>query len=109
MLKMIGKYGSAKVHSVMKVLGINPFTLTANSSKFIALARGYNNVAITLSKNWAFQLYNKAKELGFKISLDEPHGKYGWHMHLSGANGKLSKLHIQITKSAWNYLSKILK
>ena len=41
--------------------------------------------------------------------LDKPHGGFTWHIHLSGSNGKLNNLHIQITKSAWDYLSKLIK
>lgn len=67
--KLISKLGATKFHSVMKFLGINPFTLSMNSSKFIAIARLYNNKAITLSYNWALKLYSKAKSLGFKVSL----------------------------------------
>lgn len=80
-----------------------------NQSKFIAVARLANNRSIVLCYDWAVSLYKKAKSLGLKISLDRPHGGYGWHMHISGANGKLRNLHVQITKSAWDYLSKIIR
>ena len=107
--KMSSKWGVSKFNSVMSFLGINPFNLSMNSSKFIGIARLYNSKSVTLGYNWAISLYNKAKSLGFKVTLDKPHGGYGWHIHLSGSNGKLSNLHIQISKTAWNYLSKHIK
>lgn len=107
--KLVSKLGPSKFHSIMKFLGINPFSLAANGSKFIALARLYNSSKITLAYNWAVSLYKKAISLGYKISLDKPHGGYGWHIHLNGDNGKLSNIHIQITKAAWDYLSKLIK
>ena len=106
--KFSKKMGASRFFSTLKFLGINPFTLSMNQSKFIAIARLANNRSITLSYNWAVSLYKKARSLGLKVSLDRPHGGYGWHMHISGANGKLRNLHIQITKSAWDYLAKII-
>ena len=107
--KLAKKLGISKFHTIMNFLGINPFSISMNSSKFIALARLYNSTLVTLSYKWAVSLYKIAKSLGYDIILDEPHGKYEWHIHLIGANGKLSGLHIQIAKSAWDYLSKLLK
>ena len=54
-------------------------------------------------------LYEKAKYFGYKVILNRPYGGYTWHIHLSGGNGKLKKLHIQITKKSWDYLRKIIK
>ena len=42
---------------------------------------------ITLSYEWAVNLYKKAIQFGYKIALDEPHGGYSWHIHLL-KNGK---------------------
>ena len=107
--KLIDKWGISKYKSYMEFLGINPFSLTKNSSKFIALARKFNSKSITIGKEWAKILYNRANSLGFRISLDYPHGGYGWHIHLSGANGKLRDLHIQISKTAFDFLRKKLR
>ncbi len=107
--KMSSKWGVSKFNSVVSFLGINPFNLSMNSSKFIGIARLYNSKSVTLGYSWAVSLYNKAKSLGFKVMLDKPHGGYGWHIHLSGSNGKLSNLHIQISKAAWKYLSGRIK
>lgn len=93
----------------MKFLGVNPFSLAKDSSKFIALARAFNSKSITIGKEWAKTLYNRARSLGFRIVLDSPHGGYGWHIHLSGARGKLKNLHIQITKKAYDFLRKKLR
>ena len=106
--KMTKKLGISGFHSAMKFLGINPFSLAMDSSKFIAIARLFNTTAITICYEWAIKLYNTAINLGYKIILHEPHGDYSWHIHLSGANGKLTDLHIQITKAAWDYLQTIL-
>lgn len=107
--KLTSKWGSTKFYSYMKFLGINPFTLTKDTSKFIAIARLFNNKSITLSLDWVKTLYSKAKSLGFKIVIDSPHGGYSWHIHISGSNGRLNNLHIQISKNAYEYLKKILK
>ena len=40
--------------------------------------------------------------------VDTPHNNWGYHIHLSGGNGKLNNLHIQIAKAAYDYLKKIL-
>ena len=107
--KITNKLGATSFHSAMKFLGINPFLLSMNSSKFIAIARLFNTKVITISYDWAVQLYKKAKALGFKITLDSPHNGYTWHIHISGNNGKLDDLHIQIVKKAWDYLATLLK
>ena len=107
--KITNKLGATGFHSAMKLLGINPFSLAMDSSKFIAIARLFNTKAITIGYDWAVKLYYKAKALGFRISLDSPHSGYTWHIHISGANGKLVNLHIQIAKKAWDYLVKLLK
>ena len=107
--KLSKKLGHSTFNSALKLLGINPFTLSMDSSKFIAIAKIFNDKAITISYDWAVKLYSKAKNLGFRVTLDKPHNGYSWHMHLSGSNGKLPNLHIQITKKAWDYISKLLK
>lgn len=72
------------------------------------MARRLNADGIVLKYKWAIDVYNKAIEYGYKVRLDKPHGGYGWHMHLIGSNGVLGRLHIQIAKSAWDYLFKII-
>ena len=88
----------------MEFLGINPFTLAMDSSKFVAIARIFNTKVITLPYGWATKLYDLAQKFGYKISLDTPHEGYTWHIHLSGGNGKYKNLHIQIVKAAWDWL-----
>ena len=107
--KIMNKLGVSKFNWAMKALGINPFSVAMNSSKFVAIARLFNSKAVIISYQWAVKLYEKAKYFGFKVSLDRPHGGYTWHIHLSGKNGKLNNLHIQIAKKAWDYLCKIIK
>ena len=107
--KLINKWGISKYTSYMKFLGVNPFSLAKDSSKFIAIAKAFNSKSVTIGKEWAKTLYNRAKSLGYRIVLDFPHGGYGWHIHLSGANGKLKNLHIQITKTAYDFLRKKLR
>lgn len=102
--KLANRLGKSKFYSALKFLGINPFSLATNSSKFVAIARLLNSKAITLSYEWAIKLYNKAKAFGYSIELDKPHGGYSWHIHIN----RLSNLHIQITKKAWDYLKKLL-
>ena len=96
--KSTNKLGTAAFHSAMKFLGINSFSLIMDNSKFIAMARVFNAKVIIRSYDWAVKLYSKANELGYRISLDTPHNGYTWHMHISGTNGKLLNLHIQIEK-----------
>ena len=91
------------------IVEINPFSLVMDNSKFIAMARVFNTNVIIISYDWAVKLYSKANELGYRISLDTPHNGYTWHMHISGANGKLLNLHIQIEKKAWDYIAKLLR
>ena len=107
--KLTNKLGATSFHSAMKFLGINPFSLVMDNSKFIAMARVFNTKVIIISYDWAVKLYSKANELGYRISLDTPHNGYTWHMHISGANGKLLNLHIQIEKKAWDYIAKLLR
>lgn len=107
--KLTSKWGATKFYSYMKFLGVNPFSIVKDSSKFIALARLFNNKSVTLGLEWIKTLYSKAKTFGFKISIDKPHGGYSWHIHISGSNGKLTNLHVQITKQAYDYLKRILK
>ena len=92
----------------MEFLGINPFTLAMDGSKFIAFARLFNTPLVTLSYNWVVKLYELAKKFGYKIILDVPHKKYSWHIHFSGKNGKINDLHIQIVKEAWDWLKQVL-
>ena len=70
------KYGISRFHSIMNFLGINPFALATNRSKFIEIARRYNSKAVTLSYSWAVQLYNKARAFGYKVTFDTPHQGY---------------------------------
>ena len=100
--------GLSTFNWAMKFFGINPFALTTNGSKFIALARIFNSKTVTIAYSWAVQLYKAAKKLGYQITLDYPHNGYSWHIHIFGGNGKLSNLHIQITKAAWDYLNKLI-
>lgn len=106
--KLCNKLGVKGFKSAMDFLGINPFTLAMNGSKFIATARLFNTPLVTLSYNWVVKLYEVAKRFGYRITLDSPHGGYSWHIHLSGGNGKFSNLHIQIVKAAWDWLKRIL-
>ena len=107
--KLTNKLGATAFYSAMKFLGIDPFSLSMDRSIFIGIVRLFNTKAITISYDWAINLYKMAKNLGFKISLDVPHNGYTWHIHISGANGKLRNLHVQIVKAAWDYLSKLLQ
>lgn len=90
----------------MEFLGINPFTLVTDGSKFIAIARLFNTNTITLPYNWATKLYDLAKKFGYRISLDVPHRGYSWHIHLNGGHGKFQNLHIQIVEAAWDWLKR---
>ena len=51
----------------MKLLGINPFTLSMDSGKFIGVARALNSQKITLSYEWAVNLYKKATQFGYMM------------------------------------------
>ena len=50
----------------MKFLGINPFSLVMDNSKFIAMARVFNPKVIIISYDWAVKLYSKANKLGYR-------------------------------------------
>lgn len=104
--KMTAKIGSSSFYSIMKFLGINPFTLSMDSGKFIGVARALNSQKITLSYEWAVNLYKKATQFGYKIALDEPHGGYSWHIHLLKNGKRINGIHIQVVKSVWDYLKK---
>ena len=104
--KISSKLGAKTFKTAMEFLGINPFTLAMDASKFVAIARLFNTSSITLSYNWATKLYDVARKFGFQISTHTPHGGYSWHIHLSGGNGKLKNLHIQIVKAAWDWLKR---
>ncbi len=108
-LKMFDKHGAAKVASIMEFLGINPFSIVMDSSKFVAMARKFNTKTVTIGYDWAVKLYYQARKFGYKISLDIPHGDYSWHIHVNRLSGKLVNLHIQIVKKAWDYLAELLK
>lgn len=106
--RLANKWGASTFMTAMSFLGINPFTLALDASKFIAIARLFNTKTVTIGYEWAKHLYYKAIALGYSITLDFPHNGYGWHIHLNGGNGKLSNLHIQITQAAWDFLWKLL-
>ena len=106
--KISSKLGAKTFQTAMEFLGINPFTLAMDASKFVAIARLFNTSSITLSYNWATKLYDVARKFGFQISTHTPHGGYSWHIHLSGGNGKLKNLHIQIVKAAWDWLKRYI-
>ena len=106
--KMFQKLGASAFKSAMDFLKINPFSLAKNSGKFIAIAKLFNSTAITISYDWAMKLYDIAKSWGYKIILHDPHGGYSWHIHLGGSHGKISDLHIQIGKAAWDYLKNLI-
>ena len=63
---------------------------------------------ITLSYEWAVNLYKKATQFGYKIALDEPHGGYSWHIHLLKNGKRINGIHIQVVKSVWDYFKKKL-
>ena len=109
LFRLISQKGAVWVYNVLAFLGINPFSLSLNSSKFVEIARQFNNKSITLSYNWAIEMYNMATRLGFRITTDSPHGGYSWHVHLLGGNGRLKNLHIQVVKTAWEWLKKYAK
>ena len=95
---------------MFKVLGINPFSLVRDSSKFIGFLRRFNSRSIVWGNAWAKSIYYKLLNSGYSIVLDKPHGGYSWHMHIiKPKGGRINGIHIQITKSLWNYLSKITK
>ena len=106
---MIRETTNIGLYLKISLLGINPFSLAADPSKFIALSRFFNSPSVTIGLEWAKSLYYKAKALGYKVTLDVPHNGWSWHMHISGSNGKLSNLHIQITKAAYDFLKPIIK
>lgn len=106
--RISSRLGAKGFKTAMEFLGINPFTLAMDASKFIAIARLFNTTSVTLSYNWVVKLYDIVKRFGYRIALDYPHGGYSWHIHLSGGNGRLINLHIQIVKAAWDWLKRIL-
>lgn len=106
--KIANKLGASVFASAMKLLGINPFSLAVNPSKFVAISRMLSNKTITMGIEWVRNLYDKATQLGYTITLHTAHGGWGYHIHLNGANGKLCNLHIQITKAAYDFLMRIL-
>ncbi|MBQ9544388.1 MAG: RHS repeat-associated core domain-containing protein [Clostridia bacterium] len=106
--KLFDKLGAKTFVKSMEFLGINPFTLATDSSKFIALARLLNSKLIILPYSWAIKIYELAKRFGFEISLDSPHNGYTWHIHLFGGHGELNNCHIQIFKDAWDFLMKLI-
>ena len=106
--KICNKLGARGFKNAMEFLGINPFNLAMDGSKFIAIARLFNTPLVTLSYNWVVKLYEVVKRFGYRITLDYPHGGYSWHIHLIGGNGGFTNLHIQIVKAAWDWLKRIL-
>jgi hypothetical protein len=92
----------------MVLLGLNSFTLAPDPSKFVAIARLFNSPAITISLDWAKALASRAAKFGYKITVHSGHG-WGYHVHLNGGLGKLSNLHIRVSKSAYDFLVKLLK
>jgi hypothetical protein len=106
--KLTTKLGPKVFSAAMSFLGISPFALSSDSSKFIAIARLFNSPSITIGLDWAKSLYSKAKGFGYKLTLHSGHG-WGYHVHMNGANGKLKNLHIQVSKAAYDYLKKFLK
>lgn len=104
--RISSRLGAKTFKTAMEFLGINPFTLAMDGSKFIAIAKLFNTNTITLPYSWATKLYELARRFGYRISTHTPHGGYSWHIHLNGGNGKFRDLHIQIVKSAWDWLKK---
>ncbi|MBE6766104.1 MAG: RHS repeat-associated core domain-containing protein [Ruminococcaceae bacterium] len=106
--KISSKLGFTKFRTAMKFLKLNPFNFVSDAARFIELARKFNNKAIILSHDWAVKLLQVAKNFGYSILLHSPHKGYSWHLHIVGKNGKIARLHIQIAKKTWDYISKLL-
>ena len=106
LFRISSKLGTKGFKTAMEFLGINPFTLAMDGSKFIAIARLFNTNTVTLAYNWVTKLYDLARKFGYRISVHTPHGGYSWHIHLNGGNGKFRDLHIQIVKAAWDWLKR---
>ena len=107
--KLVAAKGGATVYTVLQFLGINPFTLYQNGSTFIGILRAFNNSKVTLTYDWAVKLYYKARQLGYGVELHAPEKGYSWHLHITNNGKKYDYLHVQIVKSAWDYLKRIIR
>ena len=107
--KLVAAKGGATVYTVLQFLGINPFTLYQNGSTFIGVLEKFNASKVMLTYDWAIKLYYKARQLGYSIELDSPHGGYTWHIHILRNGRRFERLHVQIPKSAWDYLKRIIQ
>lgn len=107
--RMISKVGPKRAFNYLKWLGINPIAFTTNGSKFISLLKQFNSKAVIFNTSWALTMYNKARQLGYRVVLDKPHGGYSYHAHIvKGSGGRISGLHIQLTKAAYDYLRRLI-
>ena len=61
--------------------------------------------AIGAIAGWYFGAWI-ANRLGYTVKLDYPHGGYTWHFHVIGRDR--FKYHIQVSKSTWDILKKLL-
>nr|WP_181987086.1 RHS repeat-associated core domain-containing protein [Ruminococcus bromii] len=89
MMKLINKFSPVKVSKIMNYLGINPFSIAKNSSKFIAIARQLNDKSVKISLKWAKSLYKVARKFGYTLKLDPVHGGYSRHIHIYYKGKKL--------------------
>ena len=108
MMKLINKFSPVKVSKIMNYLGINPFSIAKNSSKFIAIARQLNDKSVKISLKWAKSLYKVARKFGYTLKLDPAHGGYSRHIHIYYKGKKFGGIHISLSNSAYKYFKKIL-
>ena len=91
---------------IMRFLGLNPFDYIHDAGKLNALARELNG--FKLPQQWAYSFCHSAYSFGLKLIFDEPHGGYGYHIHLCGQRGqKLDGLHLVVGRYIWEALKAI--
>ncbi len=107
-VKLATQCGGKLFLLIMSFLGINPFDYITDPGKLTALARALNSSWFALPESWARSFCKLADKWGRDLFFHSPHGRYTYHIHLSGQQGqKLEDLHFQVTKAVWEFLKKL--
>ena len=110
LFRFIDKVSPRIVYRILSFLGVNPFDLVNDRSRFIGILKRFNDKSVVItSYEWIVELCQKANQLGYRIMLHPEHEEYGytWHLHILDGTKKLNYIHVQVTKVIYELLQRL--
>ena len=110
LFRLIDKVSPRIVYRILSFLGVNPFDLVNDRSRFIGILKRFNDKSVVItSYEWIVELCQKANQLGYRIMLHPEHKDrgYTWHLHILDGTKKLNDIHVQVTKVIYELLKRL--